>query len=92
MAPMVKLEVFIAYPHQPFAVEEYTIALKDSCVDLKFSGEQITSLSTLENALEGIRNADITLFDITGWNQNVASTSMWMAAVRLSRRRTWCTS
>ena len=24
-----------------------------------------------------------------GWNQKTASTAMWIAAVRLSRRRTW---
>jgi hypothetical protein len=75
---MIKLEVFIAYPHQPCAAEAYTATLnavaetlKSSAVELTFSGEQITSFSTLENVIEGIRRADIALFDITGWNPNV---------------------
>lgn len=41
-------------------------------VEFKFADEQITNQHVLSKITNYIRDADISLFDITGWNPNVA--------------------
>lgn len=45
---------------------------KSYAVEFKFADEQITNQHVLTKITNYIRDADISLFDITGWNPNVA--------------------
>lgn len=71
-----KLQVFVACPYMLFPLDDYkkvfgSIA-KSFSVDFRFADEQITNQHVLTKIVNHIRDADISLFDITGWNPNVA--------------------
>ncbi len=73
---MAKLSVFVACHHALFPMDDYkrTFAsvARSYDVTFKFADEQITSQHILLKILNYIRDHDISLFDITGWNPNVA--------------------
>jgi hypothetical protein len=76
LVQMPKMTVFVACPYMLFPIEDYkkvfeTIA-KGYHVTFKFADEQITSQHILTKISNYIREHDISLFDITGWNPNVA--------------------
>jgi hypothetical protein len=73
---MARLNVFVACPYMLFPLDDYKAvfaAIKKSYdVDFRFADEQITNQHVLAKITTYIRDADISLFDITGWNPNVA--------------------
>ncbi|CCV12229.1 hypothetical protein MESS4_380003 [Mesorhizobium sp. STM 4661] len=73
---MSKLSVFVACPYKIFPLDDYKATFssvsKTYPVTFKFADEQITSDHILHKITEYIRSSDISLFDITGWNPNVA--------------------
>jgi hypothetical protein len=73
---MAKLSVFVACPYTLFPLPDYkkvfeTVA-KAYPVTFKFADEQITNQYILTKISNYIREHDISLFDITGWNANVS--------------------
>ncbi len=73
---MPKLNVFVACPYTLFPLDDYKRVFKRISssynVTFKFADEQITSQHVLEKVTSYIRSHDFSLFDITGWNPNVA--------------------
>jgi hypothetical protein len=71
-----QLTVFVACPYLLFPLDDYKAAFaavgKPYGVDFRFADEQITNQHVLSKITNYIRDADISLFDITGWNPNVA--------------------
>src|SRR5271165_4742312 len=73
---MVKLSVFVACPYTLFPLPDYKKAFeavaKAYPVTFTFADERITNQQILAKISNYIREHDISLFDITGWNPNVA--------------------
>jgi len=73
---MAQLSVFVACPYLLFPLDDYKAAFasvtKSYSVEFRFADEQITNQHVLSKITNYIRDADISLFDITGWNPNVA--------------------
>lgn len=73
---MAKLTVFVACPYTLFPLDDYknvfSTIKKSYNVEFKFADEQITNQHVLSKITNYIRDADISLYDITGWNPNVA--------------------
>jgi hypothetical protein len=75
---MAKLEVFVACPHQPRSADDYKAVLntvinsfKNDDIDFKLADEPITGQPALDKIISDIKTADISLFDITGWDPSV---------------------
>ena len=70
------MTIFVACPYQLFPLDDYKKTYeqvgKAYGVTFQFADEQFTSKYVLEKVADYIRSADISLFDITGWNPNVA--------------------
>ncbi len=73
---MAKLSVFVACPYTLFPLPDYKkvfeAVAKAYPVTFKFADQQITNQHILTKITNYIRDHDISLFDITGWNPNVA--------------------
>lgn len=73
---MAQLTVFVACPYSLFPLDDYKAAFsavrKSYDVEFRFADEQITNQHVLSKIANYIREADISLFDVTGWNPNVA--------------------
>lgn len=73
---MSKLNIFVACPYLLFPLDDYKTTFakvaKIYNVNFKFADEQITNQHVLTKVANYIRDANISLFDITGWNPNVA--------------------
>jgi hypothetical protein len=73
---MARLNVFVACPYTLFPMDDYkrmfASVARSYDVAFKFADEQIISQHILQKILNYIRDHDISLFDITGWNPNVA--------------------
>lgn len=73
---MAKLNVFVACPYTLFPLDDYKAvygALEKSYpVKFRFADEQITSQHILDKIEGYIRESNFSLFDVTGWNANVA--------------------
>ena len=73
---MARLSVFVACPYKIFPLEDYKRVFENIGkiypVTFKFADEQITNQHILLKISNYIRDHDISLFDITGWNPNVA--------------------
>ncbi len=73
---MAQLTVFVACPYMLFPLDDYKAVFaavrKAYDVEFRFADEQITNKHVLLKITNYIRDADISLFDITGWNPNVA--------------------
>lgn len=70
------MNVFVACPYSPAPIADYRGAFKSvedelQYVDFKFADEKINSDVILERIVEHIRQAQVCLCDITGWNPNV---------------------
>ena len=73
---MAKTIVFVACPYTLFPLDDYKVVFKEISraydVTFRFADEQITSQHILDKIATYIREANFSLFDITGWNANVA--------------------
>jgi hypothetical protein len=73
---MAKLSIFVACPYSLFPLDDYkrifATVTRAYDVRFKFADEQITSEHILAKITKYIRESDFPLFDITGWNPNVA--------------------
>lgn len=73
---MVKLNVFVACPYSIFPLQDYKRVFSDTQrlyeVAFKSADERITNQQILSKVTNYIRDNDFSLFDITGWNPNVA--------------------
>lgn len=73
---MSKLTIFVACPYTLFPLDDYNAAFsavgKLYDVKFQFANEKITSDHLLTKVGNLIRDCQISLFDITGWNANVA--------------------
>jgi hypothetical protein len=73
---MSKLTVFIACPYSIFPLDDYKAIFnrvaRAYSVSFSFADAQITNQHILDKVTQLIRNSDLSLFDITGWNPNVA--------------------
>ena len=73
---MAQLNVFVACPYMLFPLDDYKATFasvsKAYNVEFRFADEQITNQHVLSKITNYIRDAEISLFDITGWNPNVA--------------------
>jgi hypothetical protein len=70
------MTLFVACPYQLFPLDDYKKTYeqvgKAYGVTFQFADEQFTSKHVLDKVADYIRLADVSLFDITGWNPNVA--------------------
>jgi predicted nucleotide-binding protein len=69
--------IFVAHPYKAFPMDDYRAALKDlensfKGVRFVYADEEITSDYILEKIEKMILAADLSLFDVTSWNPNVA--------------------
>lgn len=73
---MSALSIFVACPYTLFPMDDYKKVFEKVArnlgVSFKFADEQITNQFILKKISDYIRNHDFSLFDITGWNPNVA--------------------
>ena len=73
---LAKLSVFVACPYMLFPLDDYKKTFqsvtKSFDVEFKFADEQITNQHVLQKVTNYIRDHSFSLFDITGWNPNVA--------------------
>lgn len=73
---MAKLTVFVACPYTLFPLDDYKAvfsAVKRTYdIDFKFADEQITNQYILSKITNYTRESDISIYDVTGWNANVA--------------------
>jgi hypothetical protein len=73
---MARLVVFVACPYTIFPLDDYKAVFSSIArsydVSFRFADEQITNQYILSKITNYIRDADISLFDITGWNPNIA--------------------
>jgi nucleoside 2-deoxyribosyltransferase len=73
---MTKFTIFVACPYMLFPLDDYKAVFsslaKSYDIKFQFADEQITNQHVLGKILKYIEQADISLFDITGWNPNVA--------------------
>lgn len=73
---MARLNVFVACPYLLFPLDDYKNAFynvsKSYEVTFKFADEKITNEHVLSKVTNFIRDHELSLFDITGWNPNVA--------------------
>lgn len=73
---MARLNVFVACPYLLFPLDDYKKAFdnvsKSYPVNFKFADEQITNQHVLTKITNYIRDHEVSLFDITGWNPNVS--------------------
>ena len=73
---MAKAIVFVACPYALFPLDDYKAVFKEITksydVTFKFADEQITNQHVLDKIASYIRDANFSLFDITGWNPNVS--------------------
>jgi hypothetical protein len=73
---MARLNVFVACPYLLFPIDDYKKSFesvsKSYSVSFKFADEQIANQHVLAKVTNYIRDHDISTFDITDWNPNVA--------------------
>ena len=73
---MPRLNIFVACPYALFPLDDYKRVFQSVAkaydVGFKFADEQITSEHVLTKITNYIRDHSFSLFDITGWNPNVA--------------------
>lgn len=73
---MTQLTVFVACPYTLFPLDDYKSVFKNVeksyDIDFFFADQEITNQHILGKILQYIKTSDISLFDITGWNPNVA--------------------
>ena len=73
---MARLQVFVACPYLLFPLDDYKAIFSKTAkaydVAFKFADEQITNQHILTKVTNYIRDHDFSIFDITGWNPNVA--------------------
>jgi hypothetical protein len=73
---MAQLKVFVACPYMLFPMDDYKSVFasiqKSYSIEFKFADEQITNQHIMDKITGYIRDSEISLFDITGWNPNVA--------------------
>ena len=70
------MRIFVAYPYRQYPLDEYRALFEslEKLFDVKFvfADETITSLHILQKIEGFIRSSAFSIFDITGWNANVA--------------------
>lgn len=73
---MAKLSVFVACPYTLYPLDDFKAVFtgleREYPVKFRFADEQITSQHILDKIEGYIRDSDFSLFDVTGWNANVA--------------------
>jgi hypothetical protein len=73
---MARGSVFVACPYTLFPLDDYKKTFqavsRSQDVHFRFADEQITNQHILEKVRNYISTHDFSLFDITGWNPNVA--------------------
>src|ERR1700733_12743038 len=73
---MTRLSIFVACPYLLFPLDDYKKVFQSVAkaydIGFKFADEQITSQHVLTKVTNYIRDHNFSLFDITGWNPNVA--------------------
>lgn len=69
-------QVFVAYPYNIYPDADYRRVYRDVGRDFDvrfvFADERISGEIMMEKALQNIRASDFSVFDISGWNPNVA--------------------
>jgi hypothetical protein len=73
---MPRLNIFVACPYMLFPLDDYKKVFHSVAraydIEFKFADEQITNPHVLAEITNYIRDHSFSLFDITGWNPNVA--------------------
>lgn len=76
MGPKRTKQIFVAYPYRLYRKSAYRAALrtlaKDYDVAFNFADEKITRMHILDKIITYMRGADLCVFDLSGWNPNVA--------------------
>lgn len=74
--PRASMQIFIAYPYRQYPLAEYRAVFGslEKLFDVKFTfaDDRITDLHILRKIEDFIKASHFSVFDITGWNSNVA--------------------